>query len=187
MKRSISSFVQDERSECGFIVDRLPNSDNSKSSSLLMLKTVRKGLESSLCVNFMDKVKQLCVISNCGCENSSRVKVGYMYHFRETVVPMRSNTLPEKRRVAESFEKQTCIAQNECIGPSTNILKTNIPLTGGKRVERSDWGHTGPRVVDFSNIRNNWGETAVFRGQPDKMGTVASHQEFTKSYASERE
>ena len=123
VKRPISSFVQDEREECGFIVDRLPKSDNRKSSSLCIPKPVRKGMGCSLSVNSMDKVKHFCVISNCSSENSSVIKVGYVYHFRETVVSMISNTLLEERRVTDSFEKQTCISQTRCIGPSTKTLK----------------------------------------------------------------
>ena len=100
---------------------------------------------------------------------------------------MRSNTLPEERRVTESFENQKCIAQTRCIVPSIKILKNNPPSTGGKTAELSDWDHTVTRAVAFSNIHNNWGETAVAREQPEKMDTVAAHQEFTNFYASERE
>ena len=46
-------------------------------------------------------------------------------------------------------------------------------------VELSDWDYKGPRAVDFSNIHNNWDDTAVARENPDKMGTVAAHQEST--------
>jgi len=187
VKRSISLFVQDGRAECDFTVGRLPNLDNSKYSSLCMPKTVRKGLGSSLSVNAMEKVNQFCLISNCSSENTSRIKVGSMYPCMETVVSMRSNTLPEERRVTESSKNQKCIAQTRCIGPSIKTLKTNPPLTGGKTAELSDWDHTGPRAVDFYNIHNNWGETAVAREQLEKMGTVAAHQEFTNFYASERE
>ena len=67
---------------------------------------------------------------------------------------------------------------------STNKLKTNIPLTGGNAVYLSDWDHTGPREVEFFSIHNNWGETAVAREQPDKMGTVDAHQEFENFKAS---
>ena len=76
---------------------------------------------------------------------------------------IRSNTLPEERRVTELFEKQTCIAQTQCIGTSTKTLKSNLPFTGGKTVELSDWDHTEQRAVDFSNIHKNWGEIAVAR------------------------
>ena len=58
-------------------------------------------------------------------------------------------------------------------------IKTNLLLTGGKTIELSYWDHTGPRAVDFSDIHNNWGETDVPRDQPEKMGTVAAHQELT--------
>ena len=102
-------------------------------------------------------------------------------------MPMISNTLTEERRATDSFENQKCISQTRCIGPSIKTLKTNPPLTGGKAAELSDWYHTGPRAVDFSNIHNNWGETAVAREQLEKMGTVAAHQEFKTFYASERE
>ena len=148
--------MQDGRTECDFIVDRLTNSENIKYSSLCIPKTAQKGLGSSLYVNTMDKVKQFCVISNCSSKNSYGIKVGSMYHCRETVMPMRSNTLPGERRVTESFDKQTCIVQNRCIGPSTKKLKTNLPLTGYKTVELSDWDHTGPRTVEFSNTNSNW-------------------------------
>ena len=57
-------------------------------------------------------------------------------------------------------------------------------MTGGKIAELSDWDHTGPIVADFSNIHNNWGGTAVAREQPEKMVTVAAHQEFINYYAS---
>ena len=110
-----------------------------------------------------------------------------MYPCMETVVSMRSNRLSEERRVTESFENHNCIAQTQCIGSSIKTLKTNLPLTGGKIAELSDWDHTGPKVADFSNIHNNWGGAAVAREQPEKMGTVAVHQEFTHFYASERE
>ena len=60
-------------------------------------------------------------------------------------------------------------------------------MTGGKTAELSDWDHTGPRAVEFSNIHKNWGETAVAREQLEKMVTVDAHQEFTNFYASERE
>ena len=99
-----------------------------------MPKTVRKGLGSSLSVNSIDKVMQFCVIINCSYENFIKIKVGYMYHCRETLVSMRSNTLPEELRVTESFENQTCVSQTRCIGPSTKTLKTHLPLTGGKTV-----------------------------------------------------
>ena len=102
LKRSIYSFLQDGRSECVFIVDRLLKSYKRKSSSLCMPKTVRKGLGGSLSVNSMDKVNQSCVIGNCISENYSRIKVVYVYHLRETVVSMRSNTLPEERRFTKS-------------------------------------------------------------------------------------
>ena len=101
MKRLISSFVQDGRADCDFIVDRLPKSDNIKSSTLYMPKTVWKGLGSRLSVNAMDKVNQFCVMSNCSSENSSVIKVGSVYHYRETVLSMISNTLPEERQVVE--------------------------------------------------------------------------------------
>ena len=74
-----------------------------------------------------------------------------------------------------------------CIGPITKTLKTNLPLTGGKKVELSDWDHTGPRAVNFSNIHNNWGETSVSREQPYNIGMVDAHQEFKNIYASEGE
>ena len=57
-------------------------------------------------------------------------------------------------------------------------------LTGIKKVELSDWYHIGPMEVGFSNIHNNWGETAVARYLPENMVTVAAHQELTKFYAS---
>ena len=60
-------------------------------------------------------------------------------------------------------------------------------MTGGKTAELNDWDHIGPRAVDFSNIHNNWGGTAVAREQPEKMVTVAAQQEFTNFYASEME
>ena len=59
-------------------------------------------------------------------------------------------------------------------------------MNGVKKVEISDWDHTGPRAVDFSNIYNNQGETAVAGEQPDNMGTVAKHQKFTIFNALER-
>ena len=175
MKRSISLFVPDVSLECDFIVGRLPNSENRKSSSLCMPKTVGKGLGSSFYANAMDRVKNSCVIRNCSIENSSGIKVVYMYHCRETFISMISNTFPGERRVTDSFEKQTCISQTRCIGPSTKTLKTNLPLTGGKVIELSDWDHTGPREVDLFNIHNNWGETSVAGEQPEKMGTVVAH------------
>ena len=89
---------------------------------------------------------------------------------------MGSNTLPEERWITDSFEKQTCISQTLCIGTRTKALKTNLPLTGGKTVELRDWDHTGPRAVEFSNIHNNWGKTAVAREHPEKMGKVAANQ-----------
>ena len=52
-------------------------------------------------------------------------------------------------------------------------------MTGDKTVDLSYWAHTGPRAVDFSNIHDNWSETFVVREQPEEMGTVAAHQEFT--------
>ena len=67
---------------------------------------------------------------------------------------------------------------------STNKLKTNIPLTGVNAVDLSDWDHTGPREVEFFSIHNNWGKTVVAREQPDKMVTVAAHQEFENFKAS---
>ena len=94
MNRSIYFFVQDGRSECDFIVDIFPNSDNSKYSILCMTKTVRKGIDRSLFVNSMEKVKQFFVISNYSIENYSGIKVVSLYHCRGTVVSMRSNTLP---------------------------------------------------------------------------------------------
>ena len=131
------------------MVDWLSNSDNRESSSMCMPKIVRKGLGGSLSVNSMDKVNQSCVIGNCISENYSRIKVVYVYHLRETVVSMRSNTLPEERRFTKSVQKQTCIAQTRCIGPITKTLKTNLPLTGGKTVELIDWDHIVPREVYF--------------------------------------
>ena len=80
LKQSISSFVRDGRAECDFIVDRIRNSDNSKSSSLCMPKTVQEGMGSRFSVNSTDKVKQFCVTSNCSSENSSGIKVGYVHH-----------------------------------------------------------------------------------------------------------
>ena len=94
MERSISLFVQDGRAECDFIVERLSKSDNRKSSGMRSTKTVRKGLMSRLSINTMDKVKQFFVISKCSSENSSGVKLVSVYHFRETVVSMISNTIP---------------------------------------------------------------------------------------------
>ena len=179
--------MQDGREVCDFFADRLPNSGKIKYSSLCMPKSVRKGLGSSLYVNAMDKVNQFCVIRNCSSKNSSGIKVGSVYHCRETVVSMRSNTLPEDRRVTESCDKQPCIPQTRCIGPRTNTLKNNLLLTGDKKVELSDWYHTGLRAAEFSNIHNYWGETAVARDQPENIGTVAAHQELTMFYALERE
>ena len=66
-------------------------------------------------------------------------------------------------------------------------LKTNHPLTGGKTAELSGWDHTGPRAVEFYNIHNNWGDTAVAREQLENMGTLAAHQKFTIFNASEGE
>ena len=86
VKRSIYSFVQDGRAECDFIVDRMPNSGNRKSSSLCMSKKVRKNLGSSLYIKSMEKVKQFFVISNQRSENWSGINVGYVYHCRETAV-----------------------------------------------------------------------------------------------------
>ena len=99
-----------------------------------------------------------------------------MYPCRETFVSMISNTLTEEGRVAESFENQKCIAQTQCIGPGIKTLKANPPSTGGKTSELSDWDHTVTRAVDFSNIHKNWGETAVAREYPEKMGKVAANQ-----------
>ena len=79
-KWSIYLFLQDGRVERDFIVDRLPNSDDKKYSSMCMLKTVQKGLGNSLSVNTIGKVNQFFVISNCSSENMSRIKVGYVYH-----------------------------------------------------------------------------------------------------------
>ena len=101
VKRSISSFLQDGRAECDFIVDRLPNSYNSKYLILCMPKAVRKGLGISLHINAMDKVNQFGVIRNYISEKSSGIKVGYVYHCRETVISMIYNTLPEERQVTE--------------------------------------------------------------------------------------
>ena len=60
-------------------------------------------------------------------------------------------------------------------------------MAGGNTEEISDWYHIVPRVVEFSNIHNNWGETVVAREHPENMGTVAAHQEFNIIYSSERE
>ena len=79
---------------------------------------------------------------------------------------MGPNTLPGERWVAELFENQTCIAQNQCIGPSIKTLKTNLPFIGGKAAELSDWDHIGPRTLECSNIHYNWGETVATREQP---------------------
>ena len=50
VKQSVSLFVKDWRGECDFIVDRLPNSDNSKSSSLCMpKKSVERAGEQLVC------------------------------------------------------------------------------------------------------------------------------------------
>ena len=66
-------------------------------------------------------------------------------------------------------------------------FEKNIPLINGKAAEISDWGHRGPRTVDFYNMHYNWGEIAAEREQPEKMGTVTTHQEFTNIYFLERE
>ena len=60
-------------------------------------------------------------------------------------------------------------------------------MTGDKTLDLSVCDNTGPMSVYFSNINNNWGETAVARDHPEKMSTVATHQEFTNIDASERE
>ena len=76
----------------------------------------------------MDKVNQFGVIINCISENSSGIKMGSVYHCRETVMSMRSNTLLEERRVTEKFEKQKCKAKNRCIVTSTKTLKSDLPF-----------------------------------------------------------
>ena len=142
-------------------------------------KKVRKCLGGSFSVNSMDKVEQFLVIGNCSSQNSSGIKGGYVYPYRETVISMVPNTPPEERQVAKLFENQTCIAQTKWIGPRINTLKTNLPLIGGKASELSIWYHRGPILVDFSNIHYNWGETATARDQPENMGITTAHQEFT--------
>ena len=82
---------------------------------------------------------------------------------------MVSNTRPEKQRITESLDKYTCIDQNQCIGPRKKTLKTDLFLNDSKTGGISDWDYTVPRTIEFSNIHNNWEETAVASEQLDKM------------------
>ena len=77
----------------------------------------------SLSVNAMDKVDQFRVVGNCSSQNSSGIKGGSVYPYRETVMSMGPNTLPVEWQFSELFENQTCISQNKCIGTSIKTLK----------------------------------------------------------------
>ena len=182
-KQLISSSMQFRKVERNGRVNRLLKSDHGKSASLCMLKTVWKGLGPSLSVNAMGKVEPFQVTSNSSSENLSIIKAGSIYPCRETVLSMGSNTCQEKQWITESLDNQTCIAQTQCIGPSKKTLKTDLSLNDSKAGGLSDWDYTGPKTVGFSNIHNNWDETAVASEHPEKM---IAYQGFTSLDISER-